>query len=79
MFGPFGFLPLGGVVPPGWAFHHMQAQKAGAEMMAAAAAAATAGAFLVGSALIADELQQDEPVVHAYVDGKPVKSYVVMQ
>ena len=78
MFGPFGFLPLGGVVPPGWAFHHMQAQKAGAEMMAAAAAAATAGAFLVGSALIADEPEQEEPAVHAYVDGEPVKSYVVI-
>lgn len=78
MFGPFGFLPLGGVVPPGWAFHHMQAQKADAEMMAAAAAAATAGAFLVGSALITDEPEQEKPAVHAYVDGEPVKSYVVI-
>ena len=77
MFGVFGFLPVGRVVPPAWMLHHMKAQKEGAKMMAAALAA---GAFLVSSAMLPDELQPDEdPTVHACVDGKPLKSYVVIQ
>ena len=77
MFGVFGFPPVGGVVPPAWVLHHMKVQKEGAKMMAAALAA---GAFLVSRALLPDELQPDEdPAVHACVDGKLVKSYVVIQ
>ena len=39
-----------------------------------------AGVIALGYCLLPDELQPDEdPAVHACVDGKPVKSYVVIQ
>jgi len=67
MIGGLGFFPAG--VMPFWFPCHMMAQKEGAKMVMTALAV---GAFLSGR-----EPQSEKPTVHAYVDGKPVKSYVV--
>ena len=71
MIGGLGFFPVGAGAPlqNPFFFHQLMAQKESAKILMAATA--------VGMLLLSGASQSEETTVHAYVDGKPVKSHVM--